>query len=80
MNSLELEIESMKPTEPTSKLSLPLGTAVRDKRTGQKMFVDLAWYPEVRCVYFDAETEVLVKVDVSPEDLEKAEMDVGTWS
>nr|WP_082278270.1 hypothetical protein [Leptospira interrogans] len=60
----------MNPTEPTittPKLSLPLGTAVRDKRTGRKLFVDLAWSSEVRCIYFDVETETLVKVDVPPE-------------
>ncbi|EMN01094.1 hypothetical protein LEP1GSC035_4692 [Leptospira noguchii str. 2007001578] len=27
-----------------------LGEAVRDKRSGQKMYVEVAWNPEVSCV------------------------------
>ncbi|EMM74427.1 hypothetical protein M9Y82_19720 [Leptospira weilii] len=48
-----------------------LGEAVRDKVTGQKMYVEVTWTPEVRCVYFDAEKESLVKVEKLPEDLER---------
>ncbi|EPE84580.1 hypothetical protein LEP1GSC021_3597 [Leptospira noguchii str. 1993005606] len=50
-----------------------MGEAVRNKVTGQKMYVDIPWNPEVTCVYFDTETNQLVKVEVSPEDLEKVE-------
>ncbi|EMY24484.1 hypothetical protein LEP1GSC115_4857, partial [Leptospira interrogans serovar Australis str. 200703203] len=39
-----------------------MGEAVRDKTTGQKMYVEVPWNPEVSCVYFDAEKESLVKV------------------
>ncbi|EPE85716.1 hypothetical protein LEP1GSC021_2162 [Leptospira noguchii str. 1993005606] len=55
------------------KNSFVLGEAVRNKVTGQKMYVDIPWNPEVTCVYFDTETNQLVKVEVSPEDLEKVE-------
>ncbi|WP_061219352.1 hypothetical protein [Leptospira weilii] len=48
-----------------------LGEAVRDKKTGQKMYVEVTWTPEVRCVYFDSEKESLVKVEKLPEDLER---------
>ncbi|TGM60627.1 hypothetical protein [Leptospira adleri] len=48
-----------------------LGEAVKNKATGQKMFVDLAWSPTVRCVYFDEEKKTLVKVQILPEDLER---------
>ncbi|AXR69638.1 hypothetical protein [Leptospira mayottensis] len=48
-----------------------LGEAVRSKTTGQKMYVEVAWNPEVSCIYFDAEKESLVKVQVFPEDLER---------
>ncbi|EKO52406.1 hypothetical protein LEP1GSC127_5042 [Leptospira kirschneri str. 200801925] len=50
-----------------------MGEAVRNKVTGQLMYVDIPWHPEVTCVYYDLETSVLVKVDVPPEDLEKEE-------
>ncbi|EKR62789.1 hypothetical protein LEP1GSC036_2216, partial [Leptospira weilii str. 2006001853] len=36
------------------KKGYALGEAVRDKVTGQKMYVEVTWTPEVRCVYFDA--------------------------
>lgn len=55
------------------KNSYMLGEAVRNKVTGQKMYVDIPWFPEVTCVYFDPITDVLVKVEVPPEDLEKVE-------
>ncbi|EKO50308.1 hypothetical protein [Leptospira kirschneri] len=48
-----------------------LGEAVMNKSTGQKMYVDLAWSPTVRCVYFDEEKETLVKVQMLPEELER---------
>ncbi|AXR69611.1 hypothetical protein [Leptospira mayottensis] len=48
-----------------------IGEAVKDKRSGQKMYVEVAWNPEVTCIYFDAEKESLVKVQVFPEDLER---------
>ncbi|MCG6167184.1 hypothetical protein [Leptospira sanjuanensis] len=48
-----------------------LGEAVRDKTTGQTMYVEKAWSPTVPCIYFDAETESLVKVDLLPENLER---------
>ncbi|EPE82857.1 hypothetical protein LEP1GSC021_4560 [Leptospira noguchii str. 1993005606] len=50
-----------------------LGEAVRNRVTGQKMFVDANWSPEVTCVYFDPSKNSLVKVEVSPEDLETVE-------
>ncbi|EKR27657.1 hypothetical protein LEP1GSC087_4098 [Leptospira interrogans serovar Bataviae str. L1111] len=37
------------------------------------MYVDIPWNPEITCVYVDPETNALVKVEVSPEDLEKVE-------
>ncbi|UML86521.1 hypothetical protein FH587_07240 [Leptospira interrogans] len=55
------------------KNSYILGEVVRNKITGQKMYVDIAWNPEITCVYVDPETNALVKVEVSPEDLEKVE-------
>ncbi|WP_081099880.1 hypothetical protein, partial [Leptospira noguchii] len=55
------------------KNSYVLGEAVRNKVTGQKMYVDIPWNPEVTCVYWDLETNQFVKVEVSPEDLEKVE-------
>ncbi|EMM76962.1 hypothetical protein LEP1GSC040_1063 [Leptospira santarosai str. 2000030832] len=48
-----------------------LGEAVKDKKSGQKMYVSAAWDPEVSCVYFDAEKESLVEVRMYPEDLER---------
>ncbi|EMO51669.1 hypothetical protein [Leptospira noguchii] len=55
------------------KNSFVLGEAVRNKVTGQKMYVYVVWNPKVSCVYFDAKRETLVKVEVSPEDLEKVD-------
>ncbi|KWV22469.1 hypothetical protein LA733_3250 [Leptospira interrogans] len=55
------------------KNSYALGEAVRNKVTSQVMYVDIPWNPEVTCVYWDPETNALVKVEVSPEDLEKVE-------
>ncbi|TGK10110.1 hypothetical protein [Leptospira stimsonii] len=57
--------------ESTIKKGYALGEAVRDKRSGQKMYVEVAWTPEVSCVYFDPEKEILVKVRMLPEDLER---------
>ncbi|MBM9502376.1 hypothetical protein JWG44_19165 [Leptospira sp. 201903071] len=48
-----------------------LGEAVRNKATGQKMYVDVAWNPKVSCVYFDPEKDSLVKVQMLPEELER---------
>uniref|UniRef100_UPI000773EC1D hypothetical protein n=1 Tax=Leptospira borgpetersenii TaxID=174 RepID=UPI000773EC1D len=48
-----------------------IGEAVKDKRSGQRMYVEIAWSPEVRCVYFDAEKGNLVKVRMNPEELER---------
>ncbi|WP_016762019.1 MULTISPECIES: hypothetical protein [Leptospira] len=48
-----------------------LGEAVKNKETGQKMYVEVAWNPTVSCVYFDPEKETLVKVQVQPEELER---------
>ncbi|WP_061226767.1 hypothetical protein [Leptospira interrogans] len=49
------------------------GEAVRNRVTGQKMYVDANWNPEVPCVYFDSARNALVKLEVSPDDLEKVE-------
>ncbi|TGK21871.1 hypothetical protein [Leptospira stimsonii] len=57
--------------ETTIKKGYTIGEAVRDKKTGQKMYVEVAWNPEVSCVYFDEEKESLVKVRMLPEDLEQ---------
>ncbi|ABJ77109.1 hypothetical protein [Leptospira borgpetersenii] len=57
--------------ESKRKEGYAIGEAVRNKTTGQKMYVEIAWSPEVRCVYFDAEKGNLVKVDVWFQDLEK---------
>ncbi|EMO20361.1 PF09926 repeat protein, partial [Leptospira santarosai str. HAI134] len=51
------------------KKGYALGEAVKDKKSGQKMYVSAAWSPEVSCVYFDAEKESLVEVQMYPEDL-----------
>ncbi|EMM74651.1 hypothetical protein LEP1GSC038_0037 [Leptospira weilii str. 2006001855] len=48
-----------------------LGEAVRDKKTGQKMYVDASWSPEIKCVYYNTSMDSLVKVEVPYEDLEK---------
>ncbi|WP_179116146.1 hypothetical protein [Leptospira kirschneri] len=48
-----------------------LGEAVKDKTTGQKMYVEVAWKPSVSCVYFDSEKDALVKVQMLPENLER---------
>ncbi|EMK24668.1 hypothetical protein [Leptospira kirschneri] len=48
-----------------------LGEAVKNKETGQKMYVEVAWNPSVSCVYFDPEKETLVKVQMLPEELER---------
>ncbi|WP_061231613.1 hypothetical protein [Leptospira noguchii] len=48
-----------------------LGEAVKDRTTGRKMYVYVVWNPKVSCVYFDPKREALVKVEVSPEDLER---------
>ncbi|EMO99755.1 hypothetical protein [Leptospira santarosai] len=53
------------------KKGYALGEAVKDKKSGQKMYVSTAWSPEVSCVYFDADRGSLVKVEVSFDDLEK---------
>ncbi|AVV79452.1 hypothetical protein [Leptospira santarosai] len=53
------------------KKGYELGEAVKDKRSGKKMYVASAWTPEVSCVYFDAEQESLVEVRMYPEDLER---------
>ncbi|ALE40425.1 hypothetical protein KQY10_02910 [Leptospira interrogans] len=50
-----------------------LGEAVRDKRTGQTMYVDAVWSLEVKCVYYDPKTNQLVKLEVPYEELEKAD-------
>ncbi|WP_025181130.1 hypothetical protein ACO1KB_02845 [Leptospira interrogans serovar Szwajizak] len=48
-----------------------LGEAVKNKETGQRMYVDVAWSPSVSCVYFDPEKDALVKVQMLPEELER---------
>lgn len=48
-----------------------LGELVLEKTTGRRMYVDTTWDGLVPCVYFDAETGLLVKSEVSFEDLEK---------
>ncbi|WP_025178805.1 hypothetical protein [Leptospira kirschneri] len=48
-----------------------LGEAVKNKATGQKMYVEVAWKPSVSCVYFDPEKDALVKVQMFPEELER---------
>ncbi|EMK26111.1 hypothetical protein [Leptospira kirschneri] len=35
--------------EKKSKISYRLGEAVRDKKTGRKMYVDLTWSTEIPC-------------------------------
>ncbi|EMJ87442.1 hypothetical protein [Leptospira kirschneri] len=52
------------------KKGFVLGEAVKDRTTGQKMYVEVVWNPKVSCIYFDPEREALVKVQVFPEDLE----------
>ncbi|MFA4796142.1 hypothetical protein [Leptospira kirschneri] len=59
--------------EKKSKISYRLGEAVRDKKTGRKMYVDLTWSTEIPCVYFDELTNKLVKLEIAYEDLEKVE-------
>ncbi|WP_235596863.1 hypothetical protein [Leptospira alstonii] len=61
----------MQPQEIKSKISYVAGEAVRDKRTGQEMYVDTTWDGKVPCVYFDLEKRTLVKVEIPFEDLEK---------
>ncbi|TGL73788.1 hypothetical protein [Leptospira yasudae] len=51
--------------------SFELGEAVKNKTTGQTMYVEVAWSPTVSCVYFDPEKDALVKVQMLPEDLER---------
>ncbi|EMY77754.1 hypothetical protein LEP1GSC060_0397 [Leptospira weilii serovar Ranarum str. ICFT] len=53
------------------KKGFELGEAVKNKVTGQKMYVEVVWSPTVSCVYFDPEKEALVKVQMLPEDLER---------
>ncbi|EMF80480.1 hypothetical protein LEP1GSC188_0554 [Leptospira weilii serovar Topaz str. LT2116] len=57
--------------ENKSKQGYALGEAVRDKVTGQKMYVDAAWSPEIKCVYYNTSMDELIKVEVPYEDLEK---------
>ncbi|WP_167880662.1 hypothetical protein [Leptospira mayottensis] len=57
--------------ENKSKKGYVLGEAVRDKRSGQKMYVDTTWDDKVPCVYFDSEKGTFVKEEVSFDDLEK---------
>ncbi|WP_083867799.1 hypothetical protein [Leptospira sp. P2653] len=54
----------MESKEKKSKKGYVLGEAVKDRRTGRKMYVDANWHPEVRCVYYDMLTDALVKVEV----------------
>ncbi|WP_420914985.1 hypothetical protein [Leptospira weilii] len=61
----------------TSKKGYALGEAVRNKRTGQKMYVDMTWSPEIKCVYYDPVEDQLVKLEVPFEDLEKVKE--GNW-
>lgn len=61
----------MEVEETKSKKGYVLGEAVRDKRSGRKMYVEVAWNVEVSCVYFDAEKKSLVRVEMFPEDLER---------
>ncbi|MBE8364878.1 hypothetical protein [Leptospira borgpetersenii] len=48
-----------------------IGEAVRNKTTGQRMYVDASWDGKVPCVYFDAEKGNLVKIRMYPEELER---------
>ncbi|QDK21670.1 hypothetical protein [Leptospira weilii] len=57
--------------EKRSSKGYVLGEAVRNKRTGQKMYVDAIWSPEIKCVYYDPVEDKLVKLEVPFEDLEK---------
>ncbi|MGQ2872598.1 hypothetical protein ACT533_18855, partial [Leptospira santarosai] len=66
MSELKEGMESKK-----RKKGYALGEAVKDKKSGKKMYVSTAWSPEVSCVYFDAEKESLVEVRMYPEDLER---------
>nr|WP_225913657.1 hypothetical protein [Leptospira yasudae] len=61
----------MKQPSRQSHTTYTLGEAVRNKQTGQEMFVDVTWDGKIPCVYFDPTKQVLVKVEVSFEDLEK---------
>ncbi|TGL73789.1 hypothetical protein [Leptospira yasudae] len=63
----------MSNTEKKSGKHFVLGEAVRNRVTGQKMYVDANWNPEVTCIYFDTARNSLVKLEVSPDDLEKVE-------
>lgn len=50
-----------------------LGEAVRNKRSGQKMYVDVSWDDLVKCVYYDPVEGKLVKLEIPFDDLEKVE-------
>ncbi|EQA64189.1 hypothetical protein [Leptospira alexanderi] len=63
----------MEVEETKRKQGYVLGEAVRDKRTGQKMYVDATWSLEIKCVYYDPVTDKLVKLEVPYEALEKVE-------
>ncbi|AVV49790.1 hypothetical protein [Leptospira santarosai] len=63
----------METEEKQSSKRYVIGEAVRDKRSGQKMYVDAAWSMEIKCVYYDVLTNKLVKVEVPHEELEKVE-------
>ncbi|EKR64445.1 hypothetical protein LEP1GSC036_2242 [Leptospira weilii str. 2006001853] len=67
----------MKAEEKKSSKGYALGEAVRDKRTGQKMYVDTTWSSEIKCVYYDPVEDKLVKLEVPFEDLEKVKE--GNW-
>lgn len=61
----------MEADETQNKQVYVLGEAVRDKRTGQKMYVDASWSTEIPCVYYNTSMDKLIKVEVPYEYLEK---------
>lgn len=75
MRDLTLEIEYQRENaymkEGGMQKGFVLGEPVRDKATGQKMYVEKVWNPTVSCIYFDSAQDALVKVEMLPENLER---------
>ncbi|WP_061298848.1 hypothetical protein [Leptospira borgpetersenii] len=53
-----------------------IGEAARNKTTGQRMYVDASWNPEIKCVYYDPVKDTLEKVEVPYEDLERVKEEI----
>ncbi|WP_051060284.1 hypothetical protein [Leptospira weilii] len=63
--------------ESNEKKRYVLGEAVKDRRTGRKMYVDANWHPEVKCIYYDTLTDALVKVEVPDKYLSRVKEKVS---